>query len=47
MRPDHAAYIASRLKVLCDDKFRLLGRRARATPADYLRGLQPQEIGCE
>jgi antirestriction protein ArdC len=43
-RPDHAAYIASWLKVLKDDKRAIFTAASHAQKAaDYLHGLQPQE----
>jgi antirestriction protein ArdC len=43
-RPDHAAYIASWLKVLKDDKRAIFTAASHAQKAaDYLNGLQPQE----
>ncbi len=43
-RDDHAAYIASWLKVLKDDKRAIFTAASRAQKAaDYLHGLQPQE----
>ncbi len=42
-RDDHAAYIASWLKVLKDDKRAIFTAASRAQKAaDYLHGLQPQ-----
>jgi antirestriction protein ArdC len=42
--PDHAAYIASWLKVLKDDKRAIFTAASHAQKAaDYLHGLQPQE----
>jgi len=42
-RDDHAAYIASRLKVLKDDKRAFFTAASHAQKAaDYLHGLQPQ-----
>jgi len=41
-RDDHAAYIASWLKVLKDDKRAIFAAASHAqTAADYLHGLQP------
>jgi antirestriction protein ArdC len=43
-RPDHAAYIASWLKVLKDDKRAIFTAASHAQKAaDYLHGLQSQE----
>ena len=43
-RDDHAAYIASWLKVLKDDKRAIFTTASHAQKtADYLHGLQPQE----
>jgi antirestriction protein ArdC len=43
-RDDHAAYIASWLKVLKDDKRAIFTAASHAQEAaDYLHGLQPQE----
>lgn len=43
-RPDHAAYIASWLKVLKDDRRAIFSAAAHAQrAADFLHGLQPQE----
>jgi antirestriction protein ArdC len=43
-RDDHAAYIASWLKVLKDDKRAIFTAASHAQKAaDYLHGLQPQE----
>ena len=43
-RPDHAAYIASWLKVLKDDKRAICTAASHAQKAaDYLHGLQLQE----
>jgi antirestriction protein ArdC len=43
-RPDHAAYIASWLKVLKDDKRAIFTAASHAQKAaDYLHGLQPRE----
>jgi antirestriction protein ArdC len=42
-RPDHAAYIATWLKVLKDDKRAIFTAASHAQKAaDYLHGLQPQ-----
>jgi antirestriction protein ArdC len=48
LRPDHAAYIASWLEVLKNDKrfiFTAAGHAQRAV--DYLHGLQPAPIEAE
>ena len=48
MREDHAAYLASWLTVLKNEKrfiFTAAGHAQRA--ADYLHGLQPKEIAPE
>jgi antirestriction protein ArdC len=46
MRPDHAAYIASWVKVLKDDKRFIFAAAAHAQrAADYLHGLQRAERG--
>jgi antirestriction protein ArdC len=43
-RPDHAAYIASWLKVLKDDKRAIFTAASHAQKAaDYLHGSQPRE----
>ncbi len=43
VREDHAAYIGSWLKALCDDKRLIFSAAAHAQRAvDYLHGLQPQ-----
>ncbi|MFT4118298.1 ArdC family protein [Bradyrhizobium sp.] len=45
-RPDHAAYLASWLKVLADDKRAIFSAAAHAQrAATYLHGLQPQSDG--
>jgi antirestriction protein ArdC len=47
-RPDHAAYIASWLKVLKDDKRAIFTAASHAQKAaDYLCGLQPEHDGGE
>jgi antirestriction protein ArdC len=47
-RPDHAAYIASWLKVLKDDKRAIFTAASHAQKAaDYLNGLQPHHDGDE
>jgi antirestriction protein ArdC len=44
VRPDHAAYIASWLKALQDDKRLIFSAAAHAQrAADYLHGLQPAQ----
>lgn len=44
VRPDHAAYIASWLKALKDDKRLIFSAAAHAQRAvDYLHGLQPHQ----
>jgi antirestriction protein ArdC len=48
VREDHAAYIASWLKALKDDKRLIFSAAAHAQrAADYLHSLQPKEIGQE
>jgi antirestriction protein ArdC len=48
VRPDHAAYIATWLKVLRDDKRFIFSAAAHAQrAADYLHGLQPKQIETE
>ena len=45
VRPDHAAYIASWLKVLKDDKRFIISAAAHAQrAADFLHGLQPGQV---
>ena len=48
VRDDHAAYIASWLKVLKDDKRFVISAASHAQRAvDYLHGLQPQQVAAE
>jgi antirestriction protein ArdC len=42
---DHAAYIATSITVLKDDKRAIFSAAAHARAADYLHSLQPQQTG--
>ena len=45
LRPDHAAYIASSLKILSSDNRAIFTATAKAQQAaDYLHGLQPARL---